>query len=327
MDVASISMADMNFISAFLKQVLDFIVSIVGNYGWSVVLFTLLIRMLLMPLDVKSRRSMRKTQALQPKLDALQKKYAKDKDKLNVKMQELYKAEGINPMAGCLPMLLSLPIMFMMFTAMRVTANEHTVQMLLELEQGVQPVFQSWGWIKNIFQPDSIFATVLPKFQDGLVQLQGVKGNAILTAENIVRVREFVCTPEYQAIVAQFGGGADSLLYSGSLLFWTIEIPRDFNGLCLLPLLAAGSSFLSSKITTPKSSAPAAGAQPNQTQQTSQMMMWMMPLFSLYICFSQSAAFSLYWVFANVIQIGQQLILNIYFDRQEAAKPEEVIQP
>ena len=122
----------MNFISSFLKTVLEWIYALVGNYGWSVILFTVLIRAILLPLDVKSKRGMRAMSAVQPKMQALQKKYANDKEKLNQKMNELYRKEKINPMAGCLPMLIQLPILFCMFTAMRVVANEETVRMVIE---------------------------------------------------------------------------------------------------------------------------------------------------------------------------------------------------
>ena len=121
----------MNFISSFLKTVLEWIYALVGNYGWSVILFTVLIRAILLPLDVKSKRGMRAMSAVQPKMQALQKKYANDKEKLNQKMNELYRKEKINPMAGCLPMLIQLPILFCMFTAMRVVANEETVRMVM----------------------------------------------------------------------------------------------------------------------------------------------------------------------------------------------------
>ena len=123
----------MNFISAFLKDVLDMINGVVGSYGWSVILFTLLIRLVLMPLDIKSRRSMMRMNQVQPQMAALQKKYANDKEKLNLKMSELYKKEKINPLSGCLPMMIQLPVLFMMFTAMRVVANEHTVRMIQDM--------------------------------------------------------------------------------------------------------------------------------------------------------------------------------------------------
>ena len=115
------------WINVFFMNALNWIYGWVGNYGWAVVIFTLLTRLVLMPLDVKSRRSMRATTRIQPKVQSLQKKYANDKEKLNQKMMELYKKEHVSPTAGCLPLLLQWPILIFMFTAMRVVANEHTV--------------------------------------------------------------------------------------------------------------------------------------------------------------------------------------------------------
>ena len=96
-------------------NLLTWIDKIVGNYGWSIVVFTLVIRLVLLPLDIKSKKSMRAISKIQPKLQALQKKYANDKDKLNQKTMELYRKEHVSPTAGCLPMLISLPILWIMW--------------------------------------------------------------------------------------------------------------------------------------------------------------------------------------------------------------------
>jgi YidC/Oxa1 family membrane protein insertase len=195
----------MNFISAFLKDVLDLINSVVGNYGWSVILFTLLIRLVLLPLDIKSRRSMMRMNEVQPQIAALQKKYANDKEKLNVKMSELYKKEKINPLSGCLPMMIQLPILFMMFTAMRVVANEHTVKLIQAMMSGTftPDMLQPFLWIKSIYQPDSFLSTIIPAIGDQLQNIQEVAGT-ILTADNLASVRQFLGSDAYKTIAAQF---------------------------------------------------------------------------------------------------------------------------
>ena len=104
--------------TSIFESVLNGIYSFVGNYGWSVVIFTLLVRLVLLPLDVQSRKSMRALSKVQPKAMELQKKYANDKDKLNRKISELYKKEHVNPLMGCLPMLLQLVVLFIMFNYM-----------------------------------------------------------------------------------------------------------------------------------------------------------------------------------------------------------------
>ena len=109
-------------------SILDWVYGWVGNYGWSVVVFTVLVKVCLLPLDVKSRRSMRQMSALNPKLEALKKRYADDQEKLNLKTQELYKKNKVNPLSGCLPLLIQLPILFIMFEAMRRVAGRMQVE-------------------------------------------------------------------------------------------------------------------------------------------------------------------------------------------------------
>lgn len=309
----------MNFISAFLMDILEAIYGFVGNYGWSVVLFTLLIRLVLLPLDIKSKKSMKRMSAIQPQMDALNKKYANDKEKLNQKMNELYKREKINPMSGCLPTLIQLPILFCMFTAMRVMANEHTVQMILDMMNNTfnPENLQSWLWIKNVYQPDSFLSTIIPAIGDKLTGITAVAGT-ILTEENLAAVRDFLASDAYVAYAAQFG--ANTFSYSAPMLFWTISIPTQFNGLFILPLLAGASQFLSSKLLS-------TGQQSAQQQQQNKIMQWFFPIFSIWICATYTAAFSIYWVAVNVIQIVQQFVLNIIMDKKEAAKPEEVMKP
>lgn len=297
----------MFFISAFLKNILDAIVGFVGNYGWSVVIFTFLIRLVLTPLDVKSKKSMRRMQEIQPKVEKLQKKYANDKDKLNIKMSELYKKEKVNPMSSCLPLLLSMPILFCMWDAMRCVANEHTVQMLLDMKNGVfDPAnMQSWLWIKNVFQPDSFSATIVPAVGDQLKMISPITGT-LLTEENLAIVREFLQTEEYAAIAAQYG--ASSLLYKAPVFLWTITIPSQFNGLFILPILAFVTQFLSTKITNAQ--------QTQQQKDQNKLMTWLFPIISIFFCASYNAAFAIYWVFVNIFMLLQQLAINWWFDHK-----------
>ena len=316
--------------SGFFQSILEWIFSWVGNYGWAVVIFTLLIRLVLLPLDIKSKKSMRAMQKVQPKVQALQKKYANDKDKLNLKLNELYRKEHVSPMAGCLPMLISLPVLWIMFSAMRNMANEHTIQMILTIkETGEVPVLQSWLWIKNVFQPDSFMSTILPKVGDALKMVTAVNGSSILTPENIEAAKAFLATEEYAAIAAQYGANAFTSLQLNLVFFRPLlTLPTSFanlfqyaNGLFILPVLAALSQFLMTKFT--------GGSQPKQDENASQeqqaaanamnsgFMKWFFPLFSLWICAGYNAAFAIYWMAANVIQIVQQVAVNWYFDRKD----------
>ena len=324
--------------SGLFQSILEWIYRWVGNYGWSVVVFTLLIRMIMLPFDIKSKKSMRAMNKIQPKVALLQKKYANDKDKLNLKLNELYRKEHVSPMASCLPMLITLPILWFMFAAMRNMANEHTIQMILGIaETGEVPAMQSWLWIKNVFQPDSFMSTILPKVGDTLKTIVPVSGSSILTEANIEAARNFLATEQYAAIAAQYGAGAFAQIPLNLVFFHPVlTLPTSFanlfqyaNGLFILPVLAAVSQFLMTKFTNgnnikkdenvPEEQQAAANAM------NSGFMKWFFPLFSLWICAGYNAAFAIYWMAANVIQVVQQIIVNWYFDRQDrkAALEEE----
>lgn len=325
--------------TSIFMNFLNWIYSWVGNYGWSVVVFTLLVRLVLLPLDIRSKKGMRAMSKIQPKVQALQKKYANDKDKLNQKTMELYKKEHVSPTAGCLPMLISLPILWIMFTAMRVVANEQIVQMILNMkETNTLPTLQSWLWIKNVFQPDSFGAYILPVVNDKLQTISAVSYSKILTQENIEAAREFLTTDAYAQLAKDLIPASAFISTRINLLLFqpVITIPSSFanmihygNGLFILPLLAGFSQFFMTKImngkqeqknaeTTEIAKKEEGAANDVANTMNSPFMKWFFPIFSVYICASYTAAFAIYWMAANVIQIVQQLAVNAYFDRQDA---------
>jgi YidC/Oxa1 family membrane protein insertase len=92
---------------------------IFGNWGWAIVAMTIIVRLVLYPLTYKGMVSMNKLKELAPKVKELQKKYGDDKQKLNMHMMELYKKHGANPMGGCLPILLQIPVFFAVYRVLQ----------------------------------------------------------------------------------------------------------------------------------------------------------------------------------------------------------------
>ena len=330
--------------TGYFMMFLNWINSWVGNYGWSIVLFTLFIRLVLLPLDIKSKKSMRAMSKIQPKMAALQAKYANDRDKLNQKMSELYRKEHVSPMSGCLPMLIQMPILFIMFAAMRTVGNERTISMIPGMKETgtLEPhVLEGWLWIKNVFQPDSFSATILPPVGDALRLIQESKNSSILTAENIEAARTFLASDAYNAIAVNYAPASAFVRMKLNLLFFTptLTLPtslsnlfRYSNGLFILPLLAGFSQFFMTQIMNGKKKDKNADKNAVPTVQQKEesaaadaanamnnpMMKWFFPLFSIWICATSNAAFSIYWMAANVIQIVQQLVVNAWFERQDA---------
>lgn len=313
----------------FLKSILVGINSVVGNYGWSIVVFTMLIRLIVLPFDYKSRVAMRKTTKIQPKLNALQKRYANDKEKLNQKMSELYRKEKINPLSSCLPMLLSMPILFAMFAAMRMVANEELVSQVVSMLQGNAPVMEGWLWIKNIWMPDSPFNSCLPDLSM-MRQVPSDIWQKMVTGDTLDWLITTFSLPAdpfsganlQSTIVALNAALQETSFYAQSgvvpgwtfnLLITSFSIMKDWNGLFILPLFAAGSQLLMNKVQPATPPEQEGAAKPAG----SGFMTWFFPLFSLWICASSNGAFALYWMAANVILILENLAINKYLDIKE----------
>jgi len=101
--------------SGLMLSVLEFFQRLTGSYGVAIIILTIIVRLILYPLSQKQMTSMGQMQKIQPRLKMLQEKYKDDKEKLNAEMMRLYKENNVNPMAGCLPLLVQLPIMIVLF--------------------------------------------------------------------------------------------------------------------------------------------------------------------------------------------------------------------
>lgn len=140
-----------------IRYGLSYFADLAGSAGLSVIIFTVLLKTILLPLTVKSVRSMYAMQEIQPKIKELQKKYGNDRQRLSAETMKLYQEEGVSPTAGCLPMLLQIPIFFGLYFAIR------------ELSGAGQGVWgQGFLWIPDLAHPDPLH--ILPLVA-GLFQL------------------------------------------------------------------------------------------------------------------------------------------------------------
>lgn len=138
----------MGIIAVPLGYLLTFIYKLVGNYGISLIILTVLVKLILYPLYFKQIKSTASMSSFQPKMKAIQEKYKNDKEKMNEEMTKLYREENFNPMGGCLPMLIQLPIIMGLFTLLR-----NPMKYIVD-ENMIFAVHQSFLWIKDLGQPD-----------------------------------------------------------------------------------------------------------------------------------------------------------------------------
>lgn len=149
-------------IAVLLLGALGWIYQYTGNYGWAIILLTVVIKVLFFPLQHKSMTSMKRMQRVQPKMNAIKDKYKKSKtdpvqrQKMNEDMMKLYKTEGINPASGCLPMLLQLPILWAFY---------------MSLSHAIELRGEPWiGWIADLSAKDPYY--ILPIVMTGTMFLQ-----------------------------------------------------------------------------------------------------------------------------------------------------------
>ena len=320
----------------FVYGILAWIQSWVGSWGWSIVVFAILVRLVLTPFDFKSRVSMRKTTKLQPQLQALQKKYANDKEKLNAKTAELYKKEHINPLSSCLPMLLSWPVLFAVWGAMRMVANKELLMQLTQILNNEMPALEPWLWVRNLWMPDNLFSACLPDLNtlrvipadqwqtwfNGLDQsnlpvlikdlgLTAASFDANALQGTLQQILEAVQqNAAYVEAVAVRPG------WTFNLLITQVSLINQYNGLLLLPILSAVSQLAMTKAMGTGQQQPAAQG---SAAGSGKFMQYFFPIFSLVICLGYSAAFSLYWVFSGVAPMVQTIIINKWLDNKEQA--------
>lgn len=131
-----------DFIAQLLLQLLGFFYSLVHNWGWAIIILSLAVYFLLFPLTLKQMRSMKEMQVLQPKIEALRKEHKDNPQKLNKEIMEIYKEHKVNPLGGCLPLLLQMPIFFALYQALIRSVALRGAKFL---------------WIKDLSAPDQLF--------------------------------------------------------------------------------------------------------------------------------------------------------------------------
>lgn len=301
-----------NFISDFFVIALKWVFSIVQNYSVAIIIVTIAIRVLILPLDLRQKQSTRKMALVQPKLESLKKRYANNPQQLQKKQQELYRQEGVKPLAGCLPMLITLPIFFAFFGAMRVLAAEQTITFILNAQHIGESAYNlpSWLWVNNFWQPDSGLSAIMPAASEFVSYVQSnasyINPQSLHMLANADLIR-FGTTIEPTAAYDTLTG---AIVSANGLTGFK-------NGWFILPVLAGGTLFLQQKISM---------VQNPQMQSQGKFMLYFFPLFSVYICAVSNAAFSIYWLFANVYALGQLLVLNYIYKKRDEKDKQGIIE-
>lgn len=170
---------------------LDWLYGIVGEYGISIIIFTVFVKLCLYPLYIKQTKSTARMSEMQPKIQAIQNKYANDQETMNIKMQELYKNEKFNPMGGCLPMLIQMPIIMGLFALLR------NPMMYVNSDQMIFAFHEPFIWIEDLSQPDPwilpIIAGIATFFAFSMNRMLSDTGTSAVTSSNaMMKMMQYV---------------------------------------------------------------------------------------------------------------------------------------
>ena len=276
--------------------------NLVNNYGLALILFSLIVKIILLFFSAKSKKGMMKTSRLQPKMKELEKKYAGNKAKYNEELQKLYKENEVKPMGGCLWSLIPFPILIGLYSVIRLPLTH-----LMNLGQA---------------QIDKV-AEVLTGL--GYEATTGAYGQ-ITMAQQIFDNFEAVKAAVPEVIRLDFSFLGLNLAATPSFSF-IIDSSIPFNwhtfGLFLIPIISAFLSWVSTKVATKTSGSAAETAEgaPNMKGMT-----LMAPIMSLWIGFIMPAGLGIYWIANSVFTIIQDAILGTYFKKILDAEDAERIE-
>ena len=289
-----------------------FIYRLVGNYGVAIFLFAVVVKIILLPFQMKSKKGMMRVSRLAPQMQELQKRHEGNPQKYQQEVSKLYKEAGANPMSGCLWTLLPFPILIALYEAIRYPL---TVMMALPAE-----LLSEGGAIYQKLV-ETGFSSNLSSAYVELAQSQWISQHW----DSFAGLSDKLVNINYKFL------GLDL----GDMPQWNFFMKCDWSqvsswlpamGLFLIPIISALMSWVSMKITQKNSGQ-------NNTPQTAQagaqmkMMNLMMPIMSLYICFIMPAALGIYWIANSVLAIIQELILNNYYtkklDAEDAVRLEQ----
>lgn len=281
------------FANAF-GYVLNFIYNFVGNYGLSIILFTILVKLILLPISIKQQRTMKKSAKIQEQVKAIQFKYKNDPEKMNQEMMSIYKAENMSPFSGCLSSIVQIILLLSIF---------YLVRSPLTFMRKV-PTETLNTYITQMQEEGKTISNVYPE-----IDIIREKGEA----NEEVRLNMGFLGLDLSQIPNQ---------NMSDYKVWVI------------PVLYIISSFVSIRLTTAMQQSKAKkkedviditesdNPEPEEkevdmTMQTNKTMSWMMPIMAISIAFVAPLGLALYWLINNILMIIERLVLDKILKAEE----------
>lgn len=333
------------FFANTFGYVLNVIYNLVNNYGLAIILFTILVKIILLPLSIKQQKTMKKSAKLQAEVKNIQFKYKNDPQKMNQEIMNLYKSEKMSPFSGCLSTIIQVILLLSIFylvrsplTFMRKVPAETIEKYITQIKEEVKEEAT-----ETANENEKVEATEETKVETVEEAKEEVKENKNKEGKNILSGY-----PEI-SVIREKGKEHEEVNINMNFLGLDLsEVPQqnmsDFK-VYIIPILYIISSFISMKITTAmqkkqnvnKKSAVIDITEPKEgeegkeiaekqeepenqvdtSMQTGKMMTWLIPIMSISIAFIAPLGLALYWLVNNVLMIVERLVLDKVLKEEE----------
>ena len=267
--------------------------SLTGSYGLALILFTLVVKLVILPFQLKSKKSMLRMNRMQGKVKDIQTRFANNRERQQQEMADLYAREGVNPMSGCLWSFIPFPILIALYAIIR-TPLRYFMSLSTSVIEEIGTLAGTLGYEASNNTYDQIY---LAKFIHEHWESFAGKFDGLVDLNYSFLGMDLASQPS--ALLSQFPGGG-----------WPVW------GILLLPVISAAAQLVMSIITMRTNSTEGAGS--------AKTMMYLMPLMTLWMGYILPAALCVYWIANTAFSIVQEQVLNKYFnkvlDREETDK-------
>ena len=327
----------MSFFSNIFGYVLNIIYEIVKNYGLAIILFSILLKLLLLPLTIKQQKTLKKSQKVQVKLKEIQDKYKNNPEKLNQEMMDLYKRENMSPFSGCLSSILQIILLLAMFylvsrplTYMKKVDIEeiNTYKEAIVKEQGENSVSTTYPEISIV---KYINNKIDNPQKNNTEVVENVDNTVVETTENEINNETIENVVEAEDVEDEEKVNIEEDLYI-NMNFLGVDlssIPKDNYKdwkVFIIPFLYIISSCISIKMTQIQTQTKQADKkdeekkndeEPDMTAQMSKSMTWMMPILAVSVSLVAPLGLALYWLVNNILMIIERIVIDKFIVPKE----------
>ena len=305
-----------SFFANIFGYLLNIIYELIKNYGLAIILFSILLKLILLPLTIKQQKSMKKSQKVQGKVKEIQDKYKNNPEKMNQEIMDLYKRENLSPFSGCLSSIIQIILLFSMFYLVRSpltymkkmdkdTITKFKDQIVLEQgENSVSATYPEISIIKYI-------------------------NNKIDNKEETVGQEETNQNSGSEEQVEKLDIKEDLYINMNFLGLDLSSIPRENYGdlkVFIIPILYIISSLVSIKLTQAQTEKMMQKdnkkeenkeEEPDMTAQMNKSMVWMMPILAVSVSLVAPLGLALYWLVNNILMIGERIVIDKFVMSKE----------